>query len=129
MHATRSLALSGLLLGAALLGGCKPSYDGLQIRFLFGEGRHAHDRIEVIEGQAVVIEVEPLSNNPYEDYENFDLVELEAFNEDILFVAPAPELDQFVLAGAAQGETVIRVRINGEQEDTLDAAVVERLIP
>jgi hypothetical protein len=118
-----------LLLGATALGGCKPHYDGLQIRFLFGEGRHAHDRIEIVEGQAVVIEVQPVSDNPYEDYEAFDLVDLESFNEDTLLVAPATEYDQFVLAGAALGETVIRVKVNGEQEDTLDAAVVERLIP
>lgn len=121
---------SWMILGAlTLLGGCKPHYDGLQVRFLFGEGRHAHDRIEVLEGQAVVIEVQPVSDNPYEDYESFDLVEIEAFNEDIMFVAPAPELDQFVLGGAALGSTVLRVRVNGEQEDTLDAAVVEVLTP
>jgi hypothetical protein len=118
-----------LLLGAAALGGCKPHYDGIQIRFLFGEGQHAHDRIEVIEGQAVVVQVEPLSDNPYEDYEAFDLVELESFNESYLLIAPATELDQFVLAGAGLGETTIRVRVNGQQEDILDAAVVERLLP
>ena len=118
-----------LLLGALALGGCKPHYDGLQIRFLFGEGQHAHDRIEIVEGQAVLVEVRPISDNPYEDYEAFDLVELSSFNESTLFVAPATELDQFVLAGAGLGETVIRVRVDGEQEDTLDAAVVERLIP
>ena len=61
--------------------------------------------------------------------EAFDLVELESFNEDTLLVAPATEYDQFVLAGAGLGETVIRVRVNGEQVDALDAAVVERLIP
>lgn len=120
---------AAVLLACAALAGCKPHYDGLQIRFLFGEGQHAHDRIEVVEGQAVLIEVAPVSDNPYEDYEAFDLVELEAFNEDTLFVAPAPELDQFVLAGAGLGQTVIRVRVNGTQQDTLDAAVVERLLP
>ena len=125
----RAAPMLALLLGTVALGGCKPHYDGLQIRFLFGEGRHAHDRIEVVEGQAVVVEVEPLSDNPYEDYEAFDLVELESFNEDTLLVAPATEYDQFVLAGAGLGETVIRVRVNGEQVDALDAAVVERLIP
>lgn len=118
-----------LLLGAAALGGCKPHYQGLQIRFLFGEGRHAHDRIEIVEGQAVLIEVTPVSDNPYEEYEEFDLVDLESFNENTLFVAPATEYDQFVLAGAGLGETVIRVRVNGEQEDTLDAIVVDRLSP
>jgi hypothetical protein len=118
-----------LLLATAALGGCKPHYDGLQIRFLFGEGQHGHDRIEIVEGQAAVVEVQPLSDNPYEDYEAFDLVDLESFNEDIMFVAPATEYDQFVLGGAGLGETVIRVRVNGDQEDTLDAAVVERLTP
>lgn len=118
-----------LLFGAALLGGCKPHYDGLQIRFLLGEGQRAHDRIEVVEGQAVLIEVMPVSDNPYEDYEAFDLVELESFDEDTLFVAPATEYDQFVLGGAGLGETAIRVRVDDEPEDTLVAAVVERLVP
>jgi hypothetical protein len=125
--------LRALFLGATALAslaalGCKPHYDGVQIRFLLGEGRHAHDRLEIVEGQAVVIEVQPVSKNPYEDYEAFDLVELTSFNENTLFVAPAPEYDQFVLGGAGLGETVLRVRINGEQVDTLDAAVVERII-
>lgn len=118
-----------ILVGAVALGGCKPHYQGLQIRFLFGEGKHAHDRIEVVEGQAVLIEVTPVSDNPYEEYEEFDLVELESFNENTLFVAPATEHDQFVLAGAGLGETVIRVRVNGEQVDTLDALVTDRLSP
>jgi hypothetical protein len=130
MRTLASLGLAALLLLAtAGLGGCQPRYDGLQIRFLLGEGQHAHDRIEIVEAQAVLVEVRPLSDNPYEDYEAFDLVDLESFNEDIMFVAPAAEYDQFVLAGAALGETVIRVRVNGEQEDTIDAAVVERLTP
>lgn len=125
----RTTSRLALLLGVAALGGCKPHYDGLQIRFLFGEGQHAHDRLEIVEGQAVIIEVTPVSDNPYEDYEEFDLVDLESFNEDTLFVAPAPEYDQFVLGGAGLGQTVIRVRVDGEQVDTLDAAVVDRLIP
>jgi len=122
-------SLGALLFATVLFAGCKPSYDGLQVRFLFGEGQHAHDRIEVVEGQAVVIEVKPVSDNPYEDYEAFDLVDLASSNENTLFVAPATEYDQFVLAGAGLGETVIRVYVNDEQVDSLDAAVVERLIP
>lgn len=125
----RRLAAVGLLAHAALLCGCKPHYDRLQILFLSGDGQRAHDRIEVVEGQAAVIEVRPVSDNPYEEYEAFDLVELDAFDEDTMFVAPATEYDQFVLGGASLGQTVIRVRINGEQVDTLDAAVVERLLP
>ncbi|MCX4239686.1 hypothetical protein [Paraliomyxa miuraensis] len=119
------LGLGTLLLGSA----CKPHYDGVQIRFLFGDGQHAHDRLEVVEGQATIIEVRPISDNPYEDYESFDLVDLESYNERIMFVAPAPELDQFVLAGAGLGQTVIRVLVNGREEDTLDATVVEQVTP
>lgn len=126
----RTTLACAVLLGATLLGsGCQPRYDGVQIRFLFGDGSHAHDRLEITEGQAVLIEVEPVSGNPYEDYENFDLVTLESFNENILFLAPATDLDQFVLAGAAQGETVIRVSINGEQVDELPATVVQQVSP
>jgi len=115
------------LLAAPLLAGCQPRYDGVQVRFLFGEGQRAHDRIEVVEGQAVVVQVRPLSSNPYEDYEEFDLIDLEAYNENTLFVAPAPEKDQFVLAGAGLGSTVIRVLVNGDEEGSLDAEVVEQL--
>ncbi len=129
MTTTPRALLCGLLLGAPLMLGCQPRYDGLQVRFLFGEGQHAHDRIEIVEGQVALIEVRPVSKNPYEDYENFDLVELRAFNENLLLVAPATDVDEFILAGAGLGETVIRVEVNGEQEDVLDAAVVEQLSP
>lgn len=128
MISTR-LALAAALLGAPLLCACQPRYDGIQIRFLSGEGQHSFDRLEVEEGQAVLIEVRPLSSNPYEDYAPFDLVELEAFNENILFVAPATDLDRFVLAGAGLGQTVLRVSVNGEQEDELTASVVEQVSP
>lgn len=129
--ATRSLAWScgALVLGTALLGGCKPTYDGVQIRFLFDKGQRAPGRIEVAEGQADIIEVRPISSNPYEDYEEFDLVDLESFNENTLFVAPAPENNQFVLGGAGVGTTVLRIMINGDEVDTLDATVVEQVSP
>ncbi|MCA9711987.1 MAG: hypothetical protein KDK70_39490 [Myxococcales bacterium] len=126
---SRPWACGALLAGAALLAGCKPTYDGVQIRFLFGEGQRAPDRIEIPEGQAVLIEVRPLSSNPYEDYEAFDLVDLRSFNENTLFVAPTPKTDQFVLAGAGLGTTVLRVLVNDEEVDTLDAAVVEQVSP
>lgn len=125
----RRILAPALVLSASLLGGCQPRYDGIQIRFLLGEGEHAHDRLEIEEGSAVLVEVRPLSSNPYEDYEEFDLVELEAFNESVLFIAPATELDRFVLAGAGLGETVVRVSVNGDQEDELTAAVVEQVSP
>ncbi|MEM7155902.1 MAG: hypothetical protein AAF799_23830 [Myxococcota bacterium] len=126
----RTTLASAILLAATVLGaGCQPRYDGVQIRFLFGDGSHASNRLEITEGQAVLIEVEPVSGNPYEDYENFDLVTLESFNENVLFLAPAPELDQFVLAGAGEGETVVRVSINGEQVDEIPAAVVGQVSP
>lgn len=129
MRRLASWSCGALAIGATLLGGCKPTYDGVQIRFLFGEGQRAPDRIEIPEGQAVIIEVRPLSSNPYEDYAEFDLVDLESFNENTLFVAHAPEKDQFVLAGAGLGSTVLRILINDVEEDTLDATVVEQVSP
>src|SRR5690606_16176680 len=100
MARTTSIVRTALLLGIAALAGagCKPHYDGLQVRFLFGDGRSAPDRLEILEGKATIIEVQPISDNPYEDYESFDLVELESYDEGVLFVAPAPEPDQFVVA-------------------------------
>lgn len=120
----RLAALAALPFVAGLLG-CQPRYDGLQIRFLFGEGQHAHDRLEVAEGQAVLISVDPRSSNPYEDYEAFDLVTLESVNEGIMFIAPATEVDEFVVTGVAQGTAFINISINGEHVDDLEGAVVQ----
>lgn len=128
MTRPRVIAVASLLMAGSLTA-CQPRYDGVQIRFLLGEGEHAQGRLEIEEGTAVLIEVQPLSSNPYEDYEEFDLVELESFNENVLFIAPATELDRFVLAGSGLGETVVRISVNGTQEDELTATVTEQWSP
>lgn len=117
----------GLLGIATVAAGCQPRYDGVQIRFLFGDGQHAGDRLEISEGQAVLVSVRPQSSNPYEDYESFDLVTLESANEAIMLVAPATEIDEFVLAGAGQGTTIIRILINDEQVDELQGTVAPQV--
>ena len=114
---------------AAALVGCQPRYDGLRIRILNGGGDVVGSEIEVVEGQALVIEVRPESSNPFEDYEDFNLVRLEALNESILFAAPADEVDRFVLVGARPGWTSVDVLIDGRHEDTLRVEVVRQEAP
>ncbi|MFO0632196.1 MAG: hypothetical protein U0168_05025 [Nannocystaceae bacterium] len=74
----------------------------------------------------MVVQIRPVSDNPYEDYESFDLVELESYQESILKVAPSTKADEFVLIGAQVGKTNLRVSVNGREEDTLEAAVLEQ---
>jgi hypothetical protein len=74
----RTTIITALLLLAA----CQPHYDGLEVRYLSSSGQLSENgRIEIEEGDAVIIEVTPKSDNPYEDYEAFDLVTLESFNQ------------------------------------------------
>jgi hypothetical protein len=112
------------LLAAVVLGGCQPHYDGLRIRVHNDAGDVRGSSIEVIEGQALVISVEPQSDNPFESYEKFNIVRLEALDETVLLAAPADEIDRFVLAGTGVGRTTIDVIVDGRLEDELDAEVV-----
>ena len=103
--------------------GCQPHYDGLRIRKLNGTGRFSAEGLEIVEGQALAVEVTALSDNPYEDYEEFDIIEMRSFNEHIVLVAPADDIDRFVFVGAAVGESAVEVVINGENVDTITAIV------
>lgn len=109
----------------ALLGvaACQPHYDGLEIRYLNGTGEFSGAGIEIVEGQALAIEVTPLSDNPHEDYEDFDLVEMASFNPTILVVSPSTDVDRFVFIGVSVGKTAVDVKINGKDVDTIDATV------
>jgi hypothetical protein len=115
-----ALALSGFGLVAAA---CQPHYDGLEIRYINGVGEFSADGIRIDEGQALAIEVTPLSDNRYEDYEKFDLVELESFNPAVLVVAPSTDVDRFVFIGVSTGRTAVDVTINGGDVDTIEAVV------
>lgn len=114
---------------ALALGGCQPTYDGLTIRVLNGSGDVFGSSIEVIEGQALVISIRPESSNVYEDYEDFNLVRLDALNHGVLYAAPADDVDRFVLVGASVGTTAIEVIIDGKHVDTLRAEVLPQEDP
>lgn len=121
-HIARTLVtLGGLALG---LGACQPHYDGLEIRYLNGTGEFDSDGLQVREGQALAVEITPLSDNRYEDYEDFDIVELLSANPNVLVTAPSTDTNRFVLIGVAIGETVVDVEINGRDVDTIDAKVI-----
>lgn len=115
---------------SAALSACQPHYDGLEIRYLDSSGNVSHDgRIEVEHGDAVIIEVTPISDNPYEDYEKFDLVELESFNQTVLEISPLADVDRFALVGKGVGETTVRISVNGHEEDEVQAQVKAQVGP
>lgn len=114
------IALIGVVSGLAA---CQPHYDGLEIRYLNGVGEFDETGITIEEGQALAIEVTPLSDNRYEDYEKFDIVELEALNPSVLVVSPSTDVDRFVFIGVSTGKTAVDVSINGDDVDTLEATV------
>ncbi len=117
-------------LALASLCACQPHYDGLQIRYLTSSGQLSeHGHLAIEEGDAVAIQVKPLSDNPYEDYEKFDLVELESFNDSVLRILPASDVDMFVLLGAGVGETSVRVSVNDHEEDVIGATVEAQVAP
>jgi hypothetical protein len=117
-----SRALVAIALGV-LASGCQPHYDGLRIRYLNGTGNFSQGGLEIEEGQALAVQVEALSDNPYEDYEAFDIIEMRSFNEHIVLVAPADDIDRFVFVGAAVGTSAVEVIINGDEVDTITAIV------
>lgn len=120
----RNITISILALVGLASTACKPHYDGLEIRTLNGSDAFDDGVLSVSEGRAIVIQVEPISDNPHEDYENFDLVELLSFNPSVMLVAPSTDVDKFVLIGVVVGETAVEVSINDKDVDTLDARVV-----
>ncbi len=122
----RPLATIAPLVAALAATACQPHYAGFELRYVVGEGELEGRHLEITEGQAVVVQIRPVSDNPYEDYESFDLVELESYQESILKVAPSTKADEFVLIGAQVGKTNLRVSVNGREEDTLEAAVLEQ---
>ena len=112
-----------------LAAGCQPRYDGLQIRYINGTGEFSADGLEIVEGQALAVHVEALSDNPYEDYEDYDLIEMHSFNEQVVLVAPADDVDRFVFVGARVGESAVEVTINDKYVDTITAIVVPQEVP
>jgi hypothetical protein len=118
-----------MLLFGSLAAGCQPHYDGLRIRWLNGTGEFSAEGLEIVEGQALAVQVTALSDNPYEDYEEFDLIEMHSFNEQIVLVAPADDVDRFVFVGADVGTSAVEVRINGKDVDTITAIVSPQVAP
>jgi hypothetical protein len=115
----RFTVLSVLLSAAA----CQPHYDGLEIRYITSNGDFSDDGLVIAEGDAVAFQVKPLSDSPYEDYEKFDLVELEPFHESVIEIFESTDVDLFVAIGRKVGNSAVRVRINDREVDIIDATV------
>lgn len=102
---------------------CQPQYDGMRVRLITGQGRVVNDTIELFEGEAIAIEVEPISSNPFEDYEAYNIVKLRPVDGNLLFIATADDVDRFVLVGRGVGTTEIDVVIDGRRVDVLSGEV------
>lgn len=116
-------ALAAFVLTTSL--GCLPVYDRLDITIVSGQAERTPEGLAIAKGQAVRIFVEPISRNRFEDYEEFDIVDLQSLNSSIAVVAPTIHLGEFVVGGVEEGVTRARVRINGNAESELPIMVVD----
>ena len=113
-----------------LLAACQPHYDGLEVEYLSSSAELSpNGRIEIEEADAVIIQVTPKSDNPYEDYEAFDLVTLESFNHLILDIKPLADVDKFALIGAGVGTTTVKVSVDDREVDQIPAVVKKQEAP
>jgi hypothetical protein len=80
------------------------------------------DRIELIVGIAVKIEVSPRSAG--RSYSSRDQVELRADDSDLFEVYGAEESREFVLVGLREGESCLEVNINGRMEECIEVRVL-----
>lgn len=106
--------------------GCQPHYNGLDLRVLTGTGSIDGGEIHLVEGQTLAIAAEPISGNPYEDYEAFNIVELEAIDQTTVLAAPSDGPHRFVLVGVRPGTTAIDVVIDDVVSDHLSATVASQ---
>lgn len=80
------------------------------------------DRIDLIAGIAVKIEVAPRSAG--RSYSSKDQVNLRADDSDIFEVYGAENPREFVLVGLREGETCLEVRINRRLEECIEVRVL-----
>lgn len=100
-------------------------YDGLSFRVQSSppvpvsvEG----DRIELVAGIAVKVEVQPRSSG--RSYSSSDRVSLRADDSAIFEVYGAEDLNEFVLVGLREGESCLEVRVNRRMEECIEVRVL-----
>jgi hypothetical protein len=80
------------------------------------------DRIELIVGIAVKIEVSPRSAG--RSYSSRDQVDLRADDSDLFEVYGAEDPREFVLVGLREGESCLEVNINGRMEECIEVRIL-----
>lgn len=124
MASARTLLAPALLaLLTAGLAACQPEYAALEISVASSPPVPVDVRdhsIEVPLGVAVLVRVEPISDNNNE-YVETDRIELSSEESSILAVDPGSKERYFVLTGRKVGETCVSVYVNGRLEDCIDA--------
>lgn len=80
------------------------------------------DRIELVAGIAVKIEVKPRSAG--RSYSSNDEVNLRADDSAIFEVYGAEDAREFVLVGLREGESCLEVRINRRMEECIEVRVL-----
>ena len=122
MNSRIACALAALMLMACVR---DEKYDGLSFDIQSSppvpvsvEG----DRIELVAGIAVKVEVRPRSAG--RSYSRNDQVSLRADDDSIFEVYGAEDPREFVLVGLREGESCLEVRINGRMEDCIEVRVL-----
>lgn len=80
------------------------------------------DRIELVAGIAVKVEIKPLSDG--RSYSSKDQVTLRADDSEIFTVYGAERAREFVLVGLREGESCLEVRINRDEEECIEVRVL-----
>ena len=121
---TRIWAICSVASLALALVACEPRYDrlGFEVRSsppaTVSLGSH---RIEITSGVAVVVRVEPISENAA-DYDDSTDVELATEDPEVLDVVPGQTPREFALVGVWPGETRLIVTVDGSVVDHVDFA-------
>lgn len=108
-------------LGFALVA-CEPRYDRLDLQVTSSPPAAislGSDHIEITSGVAVVVRVEPLSENAFE-YDGATDVELATEDPDVLEVVPGQTPREFALVGVWPGTTRLVVTVDGSVTDHID---------
>lgn len=104
---------------------CQPSFGYLEVTVRSSPPLPVSvrdHRFELPVGVAVLIAVEPMSDN-INDYVETDRLDLSPSDAAILDIEPGPESRTFVLIGVNPGETCVDVYINGRAEQCIPAVV------
>ncbi len=124
----KALRIEIVLVLALVLGtitSCSPKFDYLKVSQLSTPPTPANvmsDYLSLTAGSGVMIKLSPVSSNSIE-YDDTNYIEMGSSNNQILRVIPGRSYNEFAVVGISQGETTVRVTIDGKKQAELNAVV------